>query len=115
MSDMKKQLMWSKLRVGVVISIGLALVLLTVFFAGKIEDLISSKVIIKAKIDDVRGLRRGAPVWVSGIEVGFVKNISLNPPYGPVVTMAINKSALPYVRTDSYANVITQDSSAISI
>src|SRR5271169_1288434 len=108
MYDMKKQLMWSKLRVGVVISIGIILLLLTVFFAGKIEDLVSSKVIIKSQIKDVRGLRRGAPVWVSGIEIGFVKNIRLHPPYGTLVTMSIKESALPYVRNDSYANVITQ-------
>ncbi|MCG6534738.1 MAG: MlaD family protein [Syntrophales bacterium LBB04] len=108
MFDMKKQLMWSKLRVGVVISIGIGLLLLTVFFAGKIEDLISSKLIIKSQIKDVRGLRRGAPVWVSGIEIGFVKNIRLHPPYGTVVTMSIKESALPYIRNDSYANVITQ-------
>src|SRR5271169_5664678 len=108
MYDMKKQLMWSKLRVGVVISIGRILLLLTVFFAGKIEDLVSSKVIIKSQIKDVRGLRRGAPVWVSGIEIGFVKDIRLYPPYGTLVTMSVKQSALPYIRNDSFANVITQ-------
>ncbi len=108
MFDMKKQLMWSKLKVGVVISIALALLLLTVFFAGGIQDWFSSKVVIKAQVKDVKGLRRDAPVWVSGIEIGFVKNISLNSQYGTLVTMLIQKSALPYIRNDSYANVITQ-------
>lgn len=108
MFDMKKQLRWSKLKVGVVISIALALLLTTVFFAGGIQDLFSSKVIIKAQIKDVKGLRRGAPVWVSGIEIGFVKHISLDSQYGTLVTMLIQKSALPYIRNDSYANVITQ-------
>ncbi|HKN18146.1 MAG TPA: MlaD family protein [Dissulfurispiraceae bacterium] len=108
MFDMKKQLRWSKLKVGVVISIALALLVVTVFFAGGIQDLISSKVIIKAQMKDVKGLRRGAPVWVSGIEIGFVKHISLDSQYGTLVTMLIQKSALPYIRNDSYANVITQ-------
>ena len=108
MFDMKKQLMWSKLKVGVVISIALIVLLLTVFFAGGIQDLFSSEVLIKAQIKDVKGLRRGAPVWVSGIEIGYVKGISLNPQYGTLVTMAIKESALPYIRSDSYANVITQ-------
>ncbi len=108
MFDMKRQLMWSKLKVGMVISIALALLLLTVFFAGGIQDLFSSEVVIKAQIKDVKGLRRDAPVWVSGIEIGFVKNISLNSQYGTLVTMLIQKSALPYIRNDSYANVITQ-------
>ena len=108
MFDMKKQLMWSKLKVGVVISIALTLLLLTVFFAGGIQDLFSSEVLIKAQIKDVKGLRRGAPIWVSGIEIGYVKGISLNPQFGTLVTMAIKESALPYIRSDSYANVMTQ-------
>ncbi len=108
MFDIKKQLMWSKLKVGVVITVAVVLLLVTVFFAGGIGDLFISKVIIRAEIKDVKGLRRGAPVWVSGIEIGFVKNISLNSQYGTEVTMSIIESALPYIRTDSYANVITQ-------
>ncbi len=108
MFDMKKQLMWSKLKVGTVISIALALLLLSVFFAGGVQDLFSSEVLIKAQIKDVKGLRRDAPVWVSGIEIGFVKDISLHPACGTLVTMAIKESALPYIRSDSYANVITQ-------
>ncbi len=108
MFEMKKQLMWSKLKVGVVVSIALALLLLTVFFAGGVGDLFMSKAIIRAEIKDVKGLRRGAPVWVSGIEIGSVKNISLDSQYGTVVTMSITESALPYIRNDSYANVITQ-------
>lgn len=108
MFDMKKQLMWSKLRVGVVISIGLVLLLLTVFFAGKIEDLVAPKIEIKAQIENVRGLRSGAPVWVSGIEIGYVKKISLDPHYGTMVTMSVKKSSLPYIREDSHAHIVTQ-------
>src|SRR5208282_1037516 len=108
MFDMKKQLMWSKLKVGVVISLALILLLITVFFAGGIQNMFSSQVLIKAQIKDVRGLRQGAPVWVSGIEIGSVKRISLHPEYGTLVTMSIKQSALPYIRSDSYANVMTQ-------
>src|SRR5208337_1498931 len=108
MFEMKKQLMWSKLKVGVVVSVALVLLLLTVFFAGGVGDLFMSKAIIRAEIKDVKGLRRGAPVWVSGIEIGSVKHISLDSQYGTVVTMSIIESALPYIRNDSYANVITQ-------
>lgn len=108
MYDVKKQLMWSKLKVGLVISIALALLLLAVFLAGGIEGLLSSKVAIKAQMRDVKGLRRDAPVWVSGIEIGYVKKISLSPEYGTVVTMEVDKSALPYIRSDSNATVLTQ-------
>src|SRR5208283_4377531 len=107
MYDMKKQLQWSKLKVGVVISIALFLVLFTVFFSGRVGELLSKKVVIMAQIRDVRGLRLGAPVWVSGIEIGFVKKISLAPPSGILVTMLVEKTAMPFIKNDSYANVMT--------
>jgi len=106
--EQKKKLAWAKLRVGIVISTGLILLLLTVFFAGKIGDLVSPKVDINAQFWNVRGLKSGAPVWISGIEIGYVKRISLHPQYGTLVTMSIKKSALPYVRSDSHATIITQ-------
>lgn len=107
MFDAKKQLMWSKLKVGIVVSIALLLLIFTVFFAGGIETLFSPKVEIKAQIKDVKGLRKGSPVWVSGIEIGFVKNIELHAEYGTLVNMSINKDSAKYIKKDSTATVQT--------
>lgn len=107
MFDMKKQFTWAKLKVGLVITIALLTLFMTVFFAGNIQDLFSQKMEIKAAIKDVRGLRNGAPVWISGIEVGSVKSIDLNPAYGTLVTMSINKGAASFIRKDSKASVLT--------
>lgn len=107
MFDMKKQLLWSKLKVGTVITLGLLVTFFTVFFAGGIQDLFSPKVELKARIQDVKGLRNGAPVWISGIEVGSVTGINLNPESGTTVTMSLNKSALNYIKKDSQASVLT--------
>lgn len=107
MFDLKKQLMWSKLKVGVVITLALITLFFTVFFAGGIENILSPKVELKAKIQDVKGLRKGAPVWLSGIEIGSVKDISLHPRYGAVITLALKKGAAQYIRQDSHASVLT--------
>ena len=107
MFDMKKQLLWAKLRVGVVITLALLTLFVTVFFAGNIQDLFSPKIEIKAEIKDIRGLRKGAPVWISGIEVGSVKSIDLNPEYGTLVAMSINKGAAKFIKKDSKASVLT--------
>jgi phospholipid/cholesterol/gamma-HCH transport system substrate-binding protein len=107
MFDIKKQIMWSKLKVGLVITTTLAILFIAVFFAGSIERLFQPRVEITALIQDVQGLRTGAPVWVSGIEIGSVNKISLHPEHGTVVTMSINKDALNFLRTDSYAYVMT--------
>lgn len=107
MFDLKKQLIWSKLRVGIVVTSALIVVLLTVFFAGGIETLFSPKINIFAQIKDVRGLRNGSPVWLSGVEVGSVKDIRLDAIYGTLVTLSINKSDADYIRKDSVATVMT--------
>jgi phospholipid/cholesterol/gamma-HCH transport system substrate-binding protein len=107
MFNVKKQLMWSKLKVGLVITLALLTLFITVFFAGGIHDIFSPKVQINAQIKDVRGLRVGSPVWISGIEIGSVKSIELNPEYGTLVTMSINKDALKFVKKDSKASVMT--------
>ncbi len=107
MFDMKKQFMWSKLKVGLVITLALLTLFMTVFFAGNIQDIFYPKAQIKAQIKDVRGLRRGSPVWISGIEIGSVKSIDLHPEYGTLVTMSISKDAVKFIKKDSKASVLT--------
>lgn len=107
MFDLKKDLAWSKLKVGLVLTLALITLFLTVFFAGNIEDLMSPKMTLKAEIKDVKGLRKGAPVWLSGIEIGSIKSIYLDPDHGTSVTISVNKKAQPYIKKDSTATVLT--------
>jgi len=107
MFDLKKQLRWAEMKVGVIISLALVILFLSVFFAGSIERLVHPKVRIKAAITDVKGLKSGAPVWVYGIEEGTVEDISLDPKHGTVVTISIYKNVLGYLKKDSTASVLT--------
>jgi phospholipid/cholesterol/gamma-HCH transport system substrate-binding protein len=107
MFDIKKQLRWAKLRAGLIITIALLLLFFTVFFAGSIDKIFSPTVQIRAAITDVRGLKQGAPVWISGVEVGSVTDIALNPEKGTVVTMSVRRRDLKFVRRDSVASVLT--------
>lgn len=107
MFDTKKQLMWSKLRAGVVITITLLTLFVAVFFVGDIQDIFLPQIEIKAQIPDAKGLKRDAPVWLLGIEIGSVINIDLHPTYGTIVTLAINKRDLPFIKKDSKASVHT--------
>jgi phospholipid/cholesterol/gamma-HCH transport system substrate-binding protein len=107
MYDMKKELRWSKLKVGVVITLALSTVVAAVFFAGNIEDLFSRKVEIKIKFQDVKGLRQGGPVWLFGTEIGSVKKIHLGRDLGAAVTLSISRSAARFVKKDSEASILT--------
>lgn len=107
MFDIKKQLMWSKLKVGIVITIALLVLFFTVFFAGGLENLVVPKVEIRANINDVKGLRNGSPVWIAGIEIGSVKNMKLHEEYGTIITMSIRQDLLNFIKKDSKATVQT--------
>ena len=107
MFETKKQLRWSKLKAGLVITIACLALLVAVFFAGNIEKMFSPKAELKVAFRDVRGLRRGAPVWIFGTEVGSVRNIHLDPVHGAIVTISLNKDALRFLKKDSQASIMT--------
>src|SRR4030066_1819795 len=87
----RSQLQWSKLKVGLVVSLTLLILLIGMFFAGGIQNIFSAKTDLKLQFKDVRGLRKGAPVWIFGTEVGSVKKISLSPVYGAIISISINR------------------------
>lgn len=107
MADGRKKLQWSALKVGVVITLALFILLVAIFFAGGIENLFTPTVKLRIQFRDVKGLRMGSPVWIYGTEVGSVKGINLDLVYGTVVTVAVNKGALGFIKRDSQASILT--------
>jgi len=107
MFDMKKQLKWSKLKVGLVITLALLILITAVFFAGKMEKIFLPKIELKVQFQDVRGLRKGAPVWIFGTEVGTVKGIHLDPVLGAIVKITVNKNIQGFIKKDAQANILT--------
>jgi phospholipid/cholesterol/gamma-HCH transport system substrate-binding protein len=87
----QKQLKWSQLKVGItVIVAAITLGVLTVLMSG--GGLFTSKIKLKSYFDDANGLRVGAPVRLSGVDIGNVIAISVvsNQPLTPVeVTMKV--------------------------
>jgi phospholipid/cholesterol/gamma-HCH transport system substrate-binding protein len=87
----QKQLKWSQLKVGItVIVAAITLGVLTVLMSG--GGLFTSKIKLKSYFDDANGLRVGAPVRLSGVDIGNVTAISVvsNQPLTPVeVTMKV--------------------------
>jgi phospholipid/cholesterol/gamma-HCH transport system substrate-binding protein len=107
MFDAKKQLKWLKLKVGVVITVALFILVVAVFFAANIQNILTEKAELKIQFTDVMGLRRGAPVWILGIEEGSVKSIKLDPVHGVVVTVSVNRKSLQFVGKESQATIMT--------
>jgi phospholipid/cholesterol/gamma-HCH transport system substrate-binding protein len=90
-----------------VITLALLIMIVAIFFAGGIKEMFSPRIELKAQFMDAKGLRRGAPVWIFGTEVGSVKNIELDPVHGAIVTISVDKSVQKFIKRDAQANILT--------
>ncbi len=106
MYDYRKQLAWSKLKAGIVVTGALVILLFAILFAGNIQNLFAPQATVYAAFRDVKGLRSGAPVWFAGVQIGSVKSIGFT---GEKITatMKIDRDALAYLKKDSEASILT--------
>lgn len=107
MDEYVKHIKWAKLKVGMVITAALIVLFLAVMLAGNIEGIFRPRATIYADFHDVRGLRPGAPIWFSGIEVGKVKSMSFYKGKEIRVSMSIDHETLKYLKKDSTATILT--------
>src|SRR5688572_7476772 len=91
---------WPELKVGIIAIVAL-------FFLGflvlKVEhgQGLFSRQAIRAHVKDLRGLRMGAPVQLSGVQVGNARDFDFEPDGSIIVTLGIRRSARPFVKKSS--------------
>lgn len=97
-------------RLGVFIFIGSVLLVMSIFLIGNKESLFVSTIEIKAVFDRIEGLKPGAPVRLSGYDVGSVSSIALaDTKSGQVeVIMRIRQDLIKFIRLDSEASIETE-------
>jgi phospholipid/cholesterol/gamma-HCH transport system substrate-binding protein len=97
-------------RLGLFIFIGTVLIVISIFLLGSKENLFSRTIEIKTFFNQVEGLKNGAPVRLSGYDIGSVSQISLSEDTtGYVeVKMNINVALKHFIRIDSRATVETE-------
>jgi len=101
---------WAGLKVGLVVLAGLLILAMAIISFGKVGELFSPRVALEALFPDVKGLKKGAPVWLSGVEVGNVKDIILPMDgHGKMIRVILEVDAdlRSLVRTDSTAMIRT--------
>jgi phospholipid/cholesterol/gamma-HCH transport system substrate-binding protein len=97
-------------RLGIFIFIGTVLLVFSIFLLGNKEKLFTGTTEIKAYFDQIEGLKPGAPVRLSGYDIGSVSSIALvNGKSGNVeVIMRIDNDLKHFIRLDSQAAVETE-------
>jgi phospholipid/cholesterol/gamma-HCH transport system substrate-binding protein len=106
----QKQLKWSQLRVGLTVLIASVTLAVLIFLMSGTTGLFTPKIILKSYFDDAQGLRNGAPVRLSGVDVGNVTAVRIvtTKPGTPVeVTMKVTTKYNQSIRKDSVTSMAT--------
>jgi phospholipid/cholesterol/gamma-HCH transport system substrate-binding protein len=88
----QKQLKWSQLKVGITVVVASITLAVLIFLMSGTGGILTKKITLKSYFDDANGLRKGAPVRLSGVDVGNVSDIRVvrDKPLTPVeVTMKV--------------------------
>jgi phospholipid/cholesterol/gamma-HCH transport system substrate-binding protein len=75
----QKQLKWSQLRVGLTVVIASLTLAFLLFLMSGTNGLFTPRITLKSYFDNAQGLRVGAPVRLSGVDVGNVTKIAIVP------------------------------------
>jgi phospholipid/cholesterol/gamma-HCH transport system substrate-binding protein len=102
----QKQLKWSQLKVGLTVIFASTILAVLIFLMTGTSGLFTKKIIIKTYFDNANGLRVGAPVRLSGVDIGNVVGIRVVPDkerqLTPVeVTMKVNTRYIFNLHKDS--------------
>lgn len=106
----QKQLKWSQLKVGVTIIVACVTLGVLLFLMSGTAGVFTTRITIKSYFDNAEGLRVGAPVRLSGVDIGNVTKISVvgNKPLTPVeVTMKVSTKYGFGLRRDSVTSLET--------
>ena len=93
------------LIVGVFVTLGLTIFILTIYIVGKKENIFGSPVKVAAIFEDVQGLREGDRVRLSGIAIGNVSSLSFMNDNRVFVLMNLESEQVRFVRKDSKVTI----------
>lgn len=95
------------INLGLFVSIGLILLIISVYFIGSKKNLFSSTIKVYAVFGNVNGLQTGNNIRFLGIDIGTVKKITVISDSTIGVLMAIEKKYQPFIKKNSSAGIAT--------
>jgi len=109
--ERSNQIGWAQVRAGVFIFVALIFIASGVLLMGEKTKMFTPKGKLRVVMNDVAGLKEGAPVWLAGVDVGVVTAIEFaNPQKSNEVTVAMeaDHGALHKIGPDSIITIKTR-------
>jgi phospholipid/cholesterol/gamma-HCH transport system substrate-binding protein len=94
-----------KVRLGLFVTIGLALFILAIFVIGKQKNLFDPVFTLNTRFNNISGLQVGNTVRYSGINVGTVDAIRIVNDTTVQVSMLVQKDVQKFIKIDSEAGI----------
>lgn len=91
--------------VGLFAVIGLAFLLSGILLIGNLHNTFTKKIEIYSIFDDVSGLQKGNNVWLSGVKVGTISNVTFNGKSKVKVSIRVNTDVRQYIPNDSKVKI----------
>src|SRR5713101_1738996 len=93
---------WAQLKVGIVILLAIAGILFAIMNLNEGMGVFTPTATFRADLDDSQGLKVGAPVRMSGVDIGNVKQIAIEPRKGQVeIRFTVNNEVRPLLHQDA--------------
>jgi phospholipid/cholesterol/gamma-HCH transport system substrate-binding protein len=105
-----KYITWSELKVGIMVVLTSLILAISIFFLGREGGIFMKRYRIITYMERINGLQVGAPVWLAGVKVGSVSEISFPEDVNRTeirVVMEIDDDVKDRIREDSHARIGT--------
>jgi len=105
------QIGWAQVRAGVFIFAALMFLAIGIIMMGQKTKMFVTKSRLTVTMDDVAGLKEGAPVWLAGVDVGIVTTLRFADPQRTnevEITMEVDSAALKKIGNDSRITIKTR-------
>ncbi len=94
-----------KVRLGIFISLGIAVFIFAIYFIGEQQQLFRSTFRLSGVFKDVAGLQVGNNVRLSGINVGTIDNISIISDTSVRVVIFVDENTRQFIKKDAVASI----------
>lgn len=109
--ERSNQIGWAQVRAGIFIMTALLVLAGAILLMGQKTKLFTPTSTLNITMDNVTGLKTGAPVWLAGVDVGVVQQIGFKDPRTSnevKITMEVDREALKKVGPDSRITIKTR-------
>ncbi|HTB51820.1 MAG TPA: MlaD family protein [Ferruginibacter sp.] len=94
-----------KWKLGMFVTIGLLLFIVTIYLVGKQKNLFGSTFKLKTVFRSVSGLQEGNNVRFDGINIGTIDNIQIMSDTAVLVDMVVQKDVQRFIKKDATASI----------